>query len=48
MSLDPLRAGLARLKDSVKKRRNDLAERLQKKETISDADSAWLDYFKHT
>jgi hypothetical protein len=43
MSLETLRAGLARLKDSVKKRHDDLAERLQKKERISDADSAWLD-----
>jgi hypothetical protein len=42
MSLETLRAGHARLKDSVKIRRNDLAERLQKKETISDADSTWL------
>ncbi|KAJ7337700.1 hypothetical protein DFH08DRAFT_813021 [Mycena albidolilacea] len=43
MSPETLQAGLARLKDSVKKRRDDLAEHLQKKERISNADSAWFD-----
>lgn len=38
-----LKKGLSILKDTVKKRREGLVARLKKKETISDADTAWLD-----
>jgi hypothetical protein len=43
MSLETLRKGLRALKEQVKKRKEDLTERLQKKESISEADEARLD-----
>ncbi|KAJ6450820.1 hypothetical protein C8R47DRAFT_1230103 [Mycena vitilis] len=41
--LEILKKGLAALKQSVKKRRDDLVARLKREEKVSPADEAWLD-----
>lgn len=43
-SLDVLKKGLARLKNQVNSRKNDLLSRLHRKETISSEDEHWLDH----
>ncbi|KAJ6501386.1 hypothetical protein DFH09DRAFT_1335934 [Mycena vulgaris] len=42
-SLGFLKKGISTLKDSAKKRKDDLTARLKKAEKISDVDVAWLD-----
>jgi hypothetical protein len=42
-SLQVLKGGLSKLKETVKERKESLLSRLQKQQTISSKDEAWLD-----